>query len=193
MKFLLKNLLLLSCICVFSVFIKAQSEITEPAPLPPKKFQCNSELFNETEYYFRQRKFRQTEVQVLKHIKKILDVCPNADLMSNLKEQLKILEEEMAETSFIVGDYYLKKFREGNGGLKGAENRFLRIIEKYPNYSKMDDVLFLLGETYLLEKEFDKAKEYFQKVIEQFPESEFATQAKEKIKVNNSKNTDNVP
>jgi outer membrane protein assembly factor BamD (BamD/ComL family) len=195
-KFLIKNLLLLFCICVFSVCIKAQSEITEPAPLPLKKFQCTSELFNKAEYYFRTRKLRGSEFQfqVEYHIKKILDVCPNAELMPYLQEQLEILEEEKAEINFIVGDYYLKQaIKFQNRGLNGAKFRFLEIVEKYPNYSKTVEVLFLLGETYLLEKEFDKAEEYFQKVIKQFPESEFATQAKEKIQVNNFKNTYNVP
>lgn len=194
MKFLIKNLILLFCICAFSIFIKAQSEITEPAPLPPKKFQCTSELFDKAEVLYRGRQFgNERRVYPEPFIKKILDVCPNADLMPYLRERLEILSEEKAEHNFIIANYYLKQARSGKGGLKGSQNRFLEIVEKHPNYSKTAEVLFLLGETYLLEKEFDKAEEYFQKVIKQFPESEFATQAKEKIQVNNFKNTYNVP
>jgi tetratricopeptide (TPR) repeat protein len=113
-----------------------------------------------------------------------LDVCPNAELMPYLQEQLEILEEEKAEINFIVGDYYLKQaIKFQNRGLNGAKFRFLEIVEKYPNYSKMDEVLFLLGETYLLEKDFKKAREYFEKVSDEFPESTFARQSNTKASI----------
>ncbi len=182
MKFFIKNLLFLFCICGFSIFIKAQSNTTEPAPLPPKKFQCTSQLFDEAEYYFRARNLRKYYIRAENLIKKILDVCPNADLISYLPKQLEILEEEKAAHNFIVGKYYFKQSTEfKKGGLKGAKSRFLDIIEKYPNYSKTAEVLFLLGEVFLVEKEFEQAKEYFQRLIKQFPQSDFTVRANEKL------------
>lgn len=84
------------CLCAFSICVKAQSKVTEPAPLPPKKNQCNTELFNEANQYYLWRKLRSNDIRAERLIKRILDVCPNGHLMSYLQKRLEVLEEEKA-------------------------------------------------------------------------------------------------
>ncbi len=182
---LFKRLILLFCFWAFTAsLVNAQNDFAQPAPLPPKENQCTSELFYEAEDLYRQRKFVRFEGQFrVEHlIRQILDVCPNASLMTYLHKRLEIIEEERAEHNFVIGNFYFKQSVENKkGGLKGAQARFREIVEKYPDYSKMDEVLFKLGETYLLDKDFEKAKDYFQTVIEKHPDSEFADKAKAEI------------
>ncbi len=189
MSKLLIKILIIPCFCVLFLSVKSQNKVTEPAPLPPKVMQCTTDLFSKAEYYYQMRKFRGSEghFQSVPYIKKILDVCPNADLLPYLNKRLEILAEEDAEKNLLAGNAYLKMFRLKGKGLRGAQSRFLNIVDKYPNYSKMDEVLFLLGETYLLEKKYDEAKKYYQKLIKSFPKSTYTKEAKEKIKISRAK------
>jgi hypothetical protein len=67
------------------------------------------------------------------------------------------------------------------GGLKGSQSRYREIIDKYPNFSYMDEVLYKLAVTYLVEEETDQAARYFQRIVADYPNSEHVEKAKEQL------------
>jgi len=64
----------------------------------------------------------------------------------------------------------------------GEENEALKdyelILKKYPDSEIVADVSFILGEIYEKKNDPVKAREYYQRIIQQFPVSEFAEEAK---------------
>lgn len=81
-----------------------------------------------------------------------------------------------------IGNFYYKaKYEAGKGGLKGAQSRYKEIVEKYPNFSFMDEVLFRLATTYQQEEEPDEAAKYYQQILRNHPNSEFAEKAREQL------------
>lgn len=82
--------------------------------------------------------------------------------------------EILAEHEFIVGDFYFKK-----EAYKGALSRFLGLLEKYPDYDKVPEVLYRVAVSY--EQLGDKAKagEYLQRLREKYPGSEALKEAEE--------------
>jgi hypothetical protein len=64
---------------------------------------------------------------------------------------------------------------------KGAQSRYREVVEKYPNFSRRDRVLYLLAVTYVLEEEPDEATKYFQELLRNFPNSDYAERAQEQL------------
>lgn len=64
-----------------------------------------------------------------------------------------------------------------------ALKMYQRILEDYPEFGKQAETSFLIAFTYDNDlKEIDRAKEAYNKVIEEYPDHEFAEQAKERLK-----------
>ena len=71
----------------------------------------------------------------------------------------------------------------GVGVHSRALKMYRRILEEYPEYPKQAETQFLIAFTFDNDlKEIDRAKEEYNKVIETYPEHEFADQAKERLK-----------
>lgn len=63
----------------------------------------------------------------------------------------------------------------------GARDRLQEIIDTYPDFSRMDEVVFLMGEIHLKLGKPDKAADYYQKLLKDYPDSEFAKKTKERM------------
>jgi outer membrane protein assembly factor BamD (BamD/ComL family) len=70
---------------------------------------------------------------------------------------------------------------------EGARDRLQEIIDTYPDFSRMDEVVFLMGEVYLKLGKSEKAVDYYNKLLKDYPASEFAKKARarlDELKVN---------
>ena len=86
--------------------------------------------------------------------------------------------------SYQIGNFYLEpRYKRGKGGLKGAQSRYKEVIDKYPNFSFRDEVLFKLAYTYQQEEEPDEAAKYYQDMLRNFPNSAYAEKAKEQLSI----------
>ena len=82
----------------------------------------------------------------------------------------------IAEGEFIVGEYYYKK-----ESYKPAISRLERLLKLYPDYEGADEAFLLLGKSYSAMKMKDKAVEAFKTLIEKYPASRFAKEARKGI------------
>jgi outer membrane protein assembly factor BamD (BamD/ComL family) len=64
---------------------------------------------------------------------------------------------------------------------EGARDRLEEIVDTYPEFSHMDEVLFLLGEIYFKTEKIDKATDSYSKLVKDFPDSEFAKKARVRL------------
>ena len=62
-----------------------------------------------------------------------------------------------------------------------ARDRLQEIIDTYPDFSRMDEVVFLMGEAHLKLKKNEKAVDYYNKLLKDYPGSEFARKARERL------------
>ena len=83
----------------------------------------------------------------------------------------------------IARFYYDVKYSTGKGGLKGSQSRLKEIVDKYPCFSYNDEVFYRLASTYQAEEEPDEAARYYQKLVQEFPESEFNEKAREQLNI----------
>ena len=82
----------------------------------------------------------------------------------------------IAEGEFIVGEYYYKK-----EAYKPAISRLERLLKLYPDYEGADEAFLLLGKSYNAMKMRDKALEAYKTLIEKYPASRFAKEARKGI------------
>jgi outer membrane protein assembly factor BamD len=117
-------------------------------------------------------------------LKSLLQQYPQSNLRSIVEDHLRETQENLAMHNLqIARFYYDARYKGHKGGLKGSQSRLKEIIEKYPNFSLRDEVLFRLGTTYQQEEEPDEAAKYYQDLLRNFPNSDYADKAKEQLSI----------
>ncbi|MBI3651932.1 MAG: outer membrane protein assembly factor BamD [Acidobacteria bacterium] len=91
-------------------------------------------------------------------------------------ERDKVRELE-AKHNLEVARWSISKRKAYKGGL----DRLQEILDTYPNFSRVDEVFYWMGEAHVKLNEPDKAQEFYHKLLKEFPDSEFAKKAKEQL------------
>lgn len=117
-------------------------------------------------------------------LKVLLQQYPKSTLRPVVESRLTEVQENLAMHNLqIARFYYDVKYETGKGGLKGAQSRLKEIVDKYPCFSYNDEVFYRLAVTYQAEEEPDEAARYYQKLVQEFPESEYVEKAKEQLNI----------
>ncbi|PWT82093.1 MAG: hypothetical protein C5B44_02725 [Acidobacteria bacterium] len=118
-------------------------------------------------------------------LKVLLQQFPQTELKPQVEARMREVQENLAMHNLGVARfYYDARYNKGRGtGLKGAQSRLKEIVEKYPNFSYMDEVLFRLATTYQLEEEPDEAAKYYQDILRNYPNSDYADKAREQLAI----------
>ena len=96
--------------------------------------------------------------------------------------------EKQCSHSLEVARYYFYKRKPEKGDLEGqdrinkaVEDRLLEILDINPNFGKVDEVYYMLGEVYNRWKNPDEAIKNYSRVIKDYPDSDFVGNAKKRI------------
>lgn len=117
-------------------------------------------------------------------LKALLQQYPNSILKRDTEERLKQVQDNLGLHNLYVANYYYKlSVDQKKGGLKGAQSRYREILDKYPNFGFMDEALYKLAVTYLVEEETDEAARYFQRIVRDFPNSDYVEKSKEQLQL----------
>ena len=85
--------------------------------------------------------------------------------------------EITAKHNLEIARWYITKRK----AYEGARDRLQEIIDAYPEFSRMDEVMFWMGEVSLKLKKNDKAEEFYNKLLKAYPASEFVKKARERL------------
>jgi outer membrane assembly lipoprotein YfiO len=115
-------------------------------------------------------------------LRALLQQYPNSILKSDANQRLEQVQDNLGLHNLYVANFYYKlSVDQKKGGLKGAQSRYREILDKYPNFSFMDEALFKLAVTYQLEEETDQAAKYFQQLVRDYPNSDYVEKSKEQL------------
>ena len=107
---------------------------------------------------------------------------PNSTFVPQTQQLLRNIQEALADGEFKVGAFYLKR-----GDNSAASSRFNHLVEQYPLYSKADEALWDLGQSY---EKLDGAKgnrfrkqagDAYARIVRDYPLSSFADDAKKRL------------
>src|SRR5207245_3467764 len=75
-------------------------------------------------------------------LKALLQEYPQSELRPIVETDLRQVQDNLAMHSLQVARYYYDaRYIHKKGGLKGAQDRLKEIVEKYPNFCLLDEVL----------------------------------------------------
>lgn len=116
-------------------------------------------------------------------LKALLQQYPQTKLRPDVELRLREVQDNLANHNFAIAIFYRDRYNGKKGGLKGSQDRLKEILEKYPNYCRMDEVLYNYAWTYMQEEEPDEAAKYYQQLVRDYPNSQFVDKAKEQLNV----------
>ncbi len=117
-------------------------------------------------------------------LKALLQQYPNSLLRKEAEGRLKEVQDNLGLHNLYIANYYYKQSVDyQKGGLKGAQSRYNEILQKYPQFSFMDEALYKLAVTYLIEEETDQAARYFQQIVRDYPNSDWVKKSKEQLEL----------
>ncbi|HEV7921283.1 MAG TPA: outer membrane protein assembly factor BamD [Thermoanaerobaculia bacterium] len=101
---------------------------------------------------------------------------PRSPLRSQADDRLKDATDRLARHEHIVARYYIKRH-----SFDSAVRRLNFLIDTYPNYREKDAVFYDLGESLDQLGRKGEARLYFERVVSEFPKSDFAGRAKKRL------------
>jgi outer membrane protein assembly factor BamD len=117
-------------------------------------------------------------------LKVLLQQYPNSPLRETVEARLREVQENLAMHNLLIARFYYDvKYSTGKGGLKGAQSRLKEITDKFPCFSYNDEVFYRLASTYQAEEEPDEAARYYQRLVQEFPDSEYNEKAREQLNI----------
>lgn len=117
-------------------------------------------------------------------LRALLQQYPNTILLPEVNGRLKEVQDNLGLHNLIIANFYYKQSVDyKKGGLKGAQSRYREILDKYPNFSFMDEALYKVAITYVIEEETDQAAKYFQQLVRDYPNSEYVEKSKEQLQL----------
>ena len=121
-------------------------------------------------------------------LKALLQQYPNSILTKEVNDRLKQVQDNLGLHNLYIANFYYKQSVDlKKGGLKGAQSRYREILDKYPNFTFLDEALFKLANTYMIEEETDQAIKYFQEIVRNYPNSDYVEKSKEQLELMGAK------
>ena len=117
-------------------------------------------------------------------LKVLLQQYPQTGLRRDAELRLREVQDNLAMHNLQIARFYIDaRYKPKKGGLKGGQDRLKEIVEKYPNFCNMDEVLYLYAWTFQEEEEPDEAAKLYQQLVRDYPNSEYVEKAKEQLNV----------
>ncbi len=109
----------------------------------------------------------------------LLTQFPNSKFAPEAEQKLRDIQEVIAGSEFKVGSFYHHK-----GSHPAAANRLSGLVQQYPLYSAADDALWMQADSYTrMGNRFKgQAIASYQKIVRDYPLSNYAADAKKKLK-----------
>jgi outer membrane protein assembly factor BamD len=98
---------------------------------------------------------------------------PPSIFTEKAKGKIDVCKKQLADNEFYVGNFYYK-----HGKYQAAASRFEVLLEKFPKIPQEFNTLYLLGKSYLELDQWEKAKEAFTKIVNEYPKTSHYKEAK---------------
>lgn len=114
--------------------------------------------------------------KALQNIKSFIRQFPDSDFTPIVKKYRADVEENIA-----LGDLGVGRFYEDKGNLAGARGRYKEIMDNYPDFSDMAEILFRYASILEKAKIPDESAIYLGKIVSEYPFSKRSEEAKGKL------------
>jgi len=113
-----------------------------------------------------------------RQLKDLLRRYPNSDSKDEVEQMMNQVQEILAMHELKVARFYFQ-IRES---AQAAQMRTEEILNKYPNFSRFDEALFLHAKAMELQEDTETASRDLSRIVTSHPHSEYMDRAKETLK-----------
>jgi outer membrane protein assembly factor BamD len=106
----------------------------------------------------------------------MLTAFPKSPLRGEADKRYQDVLDRLAKHDHLIARFYIKR-----GSYNAAIGRLNGIVDQYPNYNERAGVFFDLGTALNAAGRTAEARLYFERVIAEFPSSDYASRAKRKL------------
>jgi outer membrane protein assembly factor BamD len=114
--------------------------------------------------------------EALEKFNDMLRAYPKSALKTEAEARKQEVLDRLARHEHIIARFYMKR-----GSWLSATQRLNYIIDEYPNFVARDAVFYDLGQALAKLGRNGEAKLYFERVITEYPNSDYAQQAKRRL------------
>jgi outer membrane assembly lipoprotein YfiO len=119
----------------------------------------------------------QTETKnTIREFESFISRYPNSSLMPEVKAKLREARDRLSESEFLVGRFYYRI-----NWYPGAIERLSALLKQDADFTRRDGVYFYLAESYVKQKREAEALPYFEKLIDEFQQSEYLKDAQKRV------------
>jgi outer membrane protein assembly factor BamD len=115
-------------------------------------------------------------VQAEAEFQTFLEKYPNSPLLPQAEQNLRNVQEVLAEGNFRVASFYYTR-----AAYRAAGARLIELTNRYPLYSQADHANWMLGQIYEKGEHNDIAGRYYSRIVKDYPLSPLAGDAKNKL------------
>lgn len=154
-------------------YVLAVSAYREFLTLYPQHPRSDYAQFKAGECYFEQKNSPDRDQtatrQALEEYERLLDVYPQSQYVEQTRERIHECRQTLARSNFQVGYFYQKT----RNAWRAAIGRYETVLTEYPDYERIDEVLFRLGQVLSFQGRYAEARPHLARLREEFPESPF--------------------
>lgn len=158
-------------------YVLAVSAYREFLTLYPQHPRSDYAQFMAAESYFKQKNSPDRDQtatgQALEEYERLLDVYPQSQYVEKTRERIRECRQTLARSHFQVGYFYQKTRRSW----RSAIGRYETVLSQYPDYERVDEVLFRLGQVLSFSGRYAEARPHLARLRNEFPQSPFVAEA----------------
>jgi len=158
-------------------YVLAVSSYREFLTLYPQHPRSDYAQFKAAESYFKQKNSSDRDQtatrQALAEYERLLDVYPRSQYVEAARDRIRESRQTLARSHHQVGYFYQKTRRSW----RSAIGRYETVLSQYPDYQRIDEVLFRLGQVLSFSGRYAEARPHLARLRSEFPESPYVADA----------------
>jgi outer membrane protein assembly factor BamD len=158
-------------------YVLAVSSYREFLTLYPQHPRSDYAQFKAAESYFKQKNSPDRDQtatgQALEEYERLLDVYPQSQYVEPTRDRIRECRQTLARAHYQVGYFYQKTRRSWRSSI----GRYETVLSQYPDYERIDEVLFRLGQVLSFSGRYAEARPHLARLRSEFPQSPFVAEA----------------
>lgn len=159
-------------------YVLAVSAYREFLTLYPQHTRSDYAQFRAAEAYFEQRnspdRDQTATIQALEEYQRLLDIYADSKWVEPARDRIRECRQALARANHQVG-YFYQKTRQA---WRSAVGRYEIVLKEYPDYERIDEVLFRISECLGNAGRYAEARPHLARLLSEFPESPFVEDAR---------------
>jgi outer membrane protein assembly factor BamD len=154
-------------------YVLAVSAYREFLTLYPQHPRSDYAQFRAAESYFKQKnspdRDQTASKQALEEYQRLLDIYPDSKYVEPAREKIHQCRQILARSNYLVGYFY----QRGRQAWRAAIGRYETIVNDYPDYDQLDEVLFRLSQCLGAAGRYGEALPLLARLEKEYPHSSY--------------------